>query len=198
MCRNIYKLFFTLSVMELLLWLIIAVAVIIVLAFIIYFNRFVVLENRIDNSLSQIDVQLKKRADLVPNLINTVKGYVKHEKEIMKDVTDARKSLLGAKTLPERAKAGAELQMALKSIFAIAENYPNLRANENFLQLQQELSSIEDKVAYSRQYYNDSILGYNNSVETFPGVFFAKTYGKKERQMLSIPVEERAVPKVSF
>jgi len=180
------------------LWILIALAAIIVLAFILYYNRFAILENRIDNSLSQIDVQLKKRADLVPNLLNSVKGYMKHEKSIIKEVTEARKALVGAKSLPDRAKAGAELQSALKSIFAIAENYPNLKANENFLQLQQELAAIEDKIAYSRQYYNDSILSFNNSVETFPGVFFAKLYGKKEREMLKIQAEERAVPKVEF
>ncbi len=184
--------------MALILWIILALIALIVIMFIFYFNRFVILENRIDNSLSQIDVQLKKRVDLVPNLINTVKGYAKHEKGIMKDVTDARKSLLSAKTLPARAKAGAELQNALRSIFAIAENYPQLRANENFLQLQQELSAIEDKIAYARQFYNDATLTYNNSVETFPGVSFAKLFGKKEREMIKIPSEERAVPKVSF
>lgn len=184
--------------MELFLWIIIAVLALIIIAFIYYYNRFVVLENRIDNSLSQIDVQLKKRADLVPNLLNTVKGYMKHEKGIMKEVTDARKAMLGAKDLPERAKAGADLQSALKSIFALAENYPNLKANENFIQLQQELSAIEERIAYSRQYYNDSILSYNNSVESFPGVLFANLYGKKERAFLAIKEEERAVPKVEF
>lgn len=184
--------------MELFLWIIIAIVAIIVIAFIYYYNRFVLLDNRIDNSLSQIDVQLKKRADLVPNLLNTVKGYMKHEKGIMKEVTDARKALMGAGDLPARAKAGADLQSALKSIFAIAENYPNLKANENFIQLQQELSAIEERIAYSRQYYNDSILSYNNSVESFPGVLFANLYGKKERQFLAIKEEERSVPKIDF
>ncbi|MBI2452140.1 LemA family protein [Candidatus Pacearchaeota archaeon] len=180
------------------IWLIIALAVIFIIMFIFYYNRFVVLENRIDNSLSQIDVQLKKRADLVPNLINSVKGYMKHEKTIMKDVTDARKALLSAKDIKRKVEAGAELQTALKSIFALAENYPNLKANENFLHLQEELSAIEDKIAYARQFYNDSILSYNNSVETFPGAFFAGLYSKKEKPMLKIPQEERAVPKVEF
>ena len=172
--------------------------IVIALAFIIYYNRFTILENRIDNSLSQIDVQLKKRADLVPNLLSSVKGYMKHEKSIIQDVNDARKALVGAKDIQGKVKAGAELQHALKSVFAIAENYPNLKANENFLQLQKELSAIEDKVAYSRQFYNDSVLSYNNSVETFPGAFFSKLYGKKEREMLKITSEERAVPKVEF
>lgn len=180
------------------IWIIVGVVALLLLIAVFYYNRFIYLENTIDNSLSQIDVQLKKRADLVPNLISTVKGYVKHEKEVMKDVTEARKHLVGARNLPDKMKAGAELQTALGSIFAIAENYPQLKANENFLQLQQELSAIEDKVAYARQHYNDSILSYNNSVETFPGVFFASIYGKKEREFLEIPAEERAVPKVSF
>ena len=166
--------------------------------FVYYYNKFVVLENRIDNSLSQIDVQLKKRADLVPNLMNSVKGYMKHEKSLVKEVTDARKALLSAKTIQEKAKAGAELQHALRSIFAIAENYPNLKANENFLQLQNELSAIEDRVAFARQHYNDSILSYNNTVESFPGVMFANIFSKKERQFLEIPKEERSVPKVEF
>ena len=184
--------------MAIFIWLIAIILIFVVLAFIIYYNRFTILENRIDNSLSQIDVQLKKRADLVPNLLSTVKGYAKHEKSIMEDVTSSRKALLGAKTIEGRAKAGAQLQTALKSIFALAENYPQLKANENFLHLQQELSAIEEKIAYSRQYYNDSIQSYNNSVETFPGVMFASLYGKKEKKMLQITAEERAVPKVSF
>lgn len=179
-------------------WIIGVIVGLILIMFIYYYNKFVVLGNRIDNSLSQIDVQLKKRADLVPNLINSVKGYVKHEKGAIKEVTDARKALVSATGLKERAKAGGELQHALKSLFAIAENYPNLKANENFLQLQQELSSIEDKISYARQYYNDSILSYNNSVERFPGMMFAKMYSKKEKSFLEIPKEERAVPKVDF
>jgi len=182
----------------LLTWVISAIIVLVVLAFIYYFNRFVVLGNRIDNSLSQIDVQLRKRADLVPNLVKTVQGYAKHEKGIMKEVTDARKAFMGAQGIEGKAKAGAQLQNALKSILAIAENYPQLRANENFLHLQQELSAIEDKVAYARQYYNDSILSYNNSVEKFPGILFAKIYGKAEKEFLKIPEEKKAVPEVEF
>ena len=179
-------------------WIIGIALALIVIIFIYYFNKLVVLSNRIDNSLSQIDVQLKKRADLVPNLLESVKGYASHEKKIMADVTNARKALLSAKTISSRVKAGAELETALKSIFAIAENYPQLRANENFLQLQNELSAIEDKIAYSRQFYNDSILSYNNTVEAFPGNLFAKVYNKKEKEFLQIPAEERAVPKVKF
>jgi len=178
--------------------ILIILVIIIALAFIFYYNRFVDLENRIDNSLGQIDVQLKKRADLVPNLMNAVKGFMKHEKSIMKDVTEARKAILGAKDIQDKIKAGNQLQQALKSIFAIAENYPDLKSNQNFLQLQNELAAIEDKIAYSRQYYNDSILSYNNAIERFPGVIFAKILGKKEREMLKIAQEERVVPKVDF
>lgn len=179
-------------------WILIGIVAVIVLMFVYYYNRFVILDNRIDNSLAQIDVQLKRRADLVPNLIETVKGYAKHEKSIMSEVSNARKALVGAGNIVDRVKAGAKLQNALMGLFAIAENYPQLKANENFLQLQQELAAIEDKVAYSRQFYNDSILVFNNSVEVFPGVIFAKIFGKKEKEMIKIAAEERAVPKVSF
>jgi len=181
-----------------LVWIIGVIVVIVAIMFVVYYNRFIVLGNRIDNSLSQIDVQLHKRADLVPNLVKTVKGYAKHEKGIMKDVTEARKAFLGAKDMKGKVKAGNMMQEALKSIFAIAENYPQLKANENFLHLQKELAAIEDKVAYSRQFYNDSILSYNNATRVFPGVIFAGIYGAKKKEYLKIPVEKKAVPKVDF
>jgi LemA protein len=181
-----------------LIWVLIVVVALVILMIIYYYNKFVVLGNRIDNSLSQIDVQLQKRADLVPNLVNTVQGYAKHEKKIMQAVTDARKAFLGASDIKGKMKAGSEMQNALKSIFAIAENYPQLRANENFLQLQTELAAIEDKVAYARQFYNDSILSYNNGVKVIPGKIFAGMFGFKEREYLQIPTEARAVPKVDF
>ncbi len=180
------------------LWILVGVVVLVILIIIYYYNKFIRLGNTISNSLSQIEVQLQKRADLVPNLISTVKGYAKHEKGIMTEVTNARKALLSAQGIQAKSKAGAELQNALKSIFAIAENYPQLRANENFLQLQQELSAIEDKVAYSRQYYNDAILSYNNAVKLFPGSFFASIFSKTEKDFLQITAEARAVPKVEF
>ncbi len=175
-----------------------ALVLLIALIFIYYYNKFVVQGNRIDNALSQIDVQLKRRADLIPNLIETVKGYAKHEKGIMADVTSARKALLSAKDLPARIKADNQLESALKSIFALAENYPQLRANENFLQLQSELSATEDKIAYSRQYYNDSILDFNNSIKVFPGKFFASLYKVHERPFIKITAQERENVKVKF
>lgn len=186
-----------------LLWLIILIAVIVVILLIIlgFYNRFIIFENRIANSLAQIDVQLKKRADLVPNLIETVKGYAKHEEKIMHEVSEARKALVGAigsKDLIKEIKAGDALQNALGRLFAVAENYPNLRANENFLHLQQELAAIEDKVAYSRQFYNDTVLAYNNACRTIPGAWFASLFGKKAGKFLEIPQAEREVPKVKF
>lgn len=184
--------------MAIITWVLIALVAVIVIMFITYFNKFVILGHRIDNSLAQIDVQLKKRTDLVPNLIEVVKGYVKHETAMIEKVTEARKALLSAKDITSKVKAGDKLQGALKSIFALAENYPNLKANENFLHLQQELSAIEDKVAYSRQFYNDSILDYNNSTQVFPGNIFANIFGKTKKEFLQITSAERAVPKVKF
>ena len=181
-----------------LIWALIGIIALIIVMIIYYFNRFAVLQNRIENSLAQIDVQLKKRADLVPNLLNSVKGYMKHEKSIITEVTNARKALVSAGNMQSKIKAGDKLQDALRSIFAIAEGYPNLKANENFLQLQNELSAIEDKVAYSRQFYNDSILDYNMLYTTFPGNMFAGLFRKKQNSYLQIKESERAVPKVSF
>jgi len=156
------------------------------------------LENRIDNSWAQIDVQLKRRADLIPNLIETVKGYMQHEREVLENVTKARSAIMTAKTPQENIDADNMLTGALKSLFAVAENYPNLKANENFLSLQDELTHTEDKISYSRQHYNDTVLKFNNTIETFPGNFFAKRMNKKTREMLQIPEASRELPKVSF
>jgi LemA protein len=182
--------------------IILAIAVVILLIWVGYYNRFVVLLNRIKNSLSQIDVQLKKRADLVPNLMESVKGYMKHEASIMKEVSDARKALVSANSsgdMNKRVKAGDSLQGALGRLFAVAENYPNLKANENFLQFQNELSAIEDKVAYARQAYNDSIMSFDNAVQTFPGNIFAgQRFKSQAGKYIEIPEQERTVPKVKF
>lgn len=180
------------------LWILIGIVALIVIIFFAYFNKFVILGNRIDNSLSQINVQLKRRTDLIPNLIETVKGFAKHEKAAIKAVTDARKALVSAEGIEKRVKADEKLEKALKTIFAIAEGYPDLKANTNFLELQRELSATEDKVAYARQYYNDSILTYNNLCKTFPGAFFAGLYGKKPREYLQITETEKRPIKVKF
>jgi len=164
-----------------------------------YYNRFVTLDNRINNSLAQIDVQLKKRADLIPSLIKVVKGYAKHESGIMEAVTKARAEMLKAGNIASKVKAGDKLQTTLGKIFAIAENYPNLKANENFLHLQQELAAIEDKVAYARQYYNDSITFYDNASQRFPGVLFFKLYGRQRgKEYLKIPEASREMPKIDL
>lgn len=168
------------------------------LIFFYFFNRFAVLGNRIDNSLSQINVQLKRRADLIPNLVESVKGYMKHEKAAIKAVTDARKALIGAKGVEQKVEANKQLESALKTIFAIAEGYPDLKANTNFIELQRELTATEDKIAYARQFYNDSILTYNNLCKTFPGVLFASMYGKRERQYLQIAESEKKKIDVKF
>jgi LemA protein len=166
--------------------------------FITYYNRFVRAANRIENAWAQIDVQLKRRTDLIPNLVETVKGYAKHEREVLENVTKARAAIMSAKSPQEAIDADNLLTGALKSLFAVSENYPQLKANTNFLQLQDELTHTENKVAFSRQFYNDSVLTYNNAIQSFPGNMFAGMYGRKSKLMLTIPEPERAVPKVSF
>ncbi len=179
-------------------WPVLIIAVFLIIFVAYYFNKIIILENVIKNSWAQIDVQLKKRADLVPNLIETVKGYAKHEKGIFKDVTKARKEMLNANTRKQKIKAGNHLADALKTIFAISEDYPKLRASENFALLQEELSGIESKIAYARQHYNDSILRFNNTIKTVPGLWFAKLMNKKEKPMLEIKEVERKPIKVKF
>lgn len=180
------------------IWILIAITVIVFFTFFLYYNRFVVLSNRIRNSLSQINVQLKRRADLIPNLIKTVKGFAKHETSAIKAVTDARKALLSAGNIESKIKADNQLESALKTIFAIAEGYPDLKANTNFLELQKELSTTEDRIAYARQFYNDSILSYNNMIQKLPGNFFARLYGREEKEYLKIAEAEKKVVKVDF
>jgi len=184
---------------EFFIGILIAVIIALVAVVVVYINRIVILGNRIDNSWSQIDVQLKKRADLVPNLVETVKGYAKHEKSVFEAVTNARSEWMKASTPREKAKAGNVLAGALKSVFAVAENYPQLKASENFQMLQEELSGIEGKIAYARQFYNDSILTYNNIVTTIPGMWFAALIGRTQKQSyLEIKETERQPVAVKF
>jgi len=178
--------------------LLVLIVVILILIFFGYYNKIIRLENRIDNSWAQIDVQLKRRADLIPNLMETVKGYMTHEKEVLENVTKARSALMNAKTPQENVDADNMLTGALKSLFAVAENYPDLKANQNFLNLQDELTNTENKVSYARQHFNDSVLTYNNIVETIPGKWFASMMNKKTREMLQIPEADKEVPKVKF
>ncbi len=162
-----------------------------------YYNKMVVLQNNVQNAFSQIDVQLKKRADLVPNLVETVKGYAKHEKSIFLQIAKVREEMLQAQGA-EKIRKGNELQKLIRSIFAIAENYPELKASENFKLLQEQLEGIENKIAAARQLYNDSVLEYNNLVKTFPGNIFASLFHKKQMNFIEIPEEERKLPQVKF
>ena len=135
---------------------------------------------------------------MIPNLIESVKGYAKHEKTIIKSVNEARKALVSAKGLEKKVQANQKLEGFLGRLFALAENYPDLKANTNFLELQRELSTTEDRIAYARQFYNDSILSYNNMVNQFPGNFFARLYGRKQKEYLKIAEAERKNVKVKF
>jgi LemA protein len=163
--------------------------------YISYNNRIVTLANRIEEAWAQIDVQLQKRYDLVPNLVETVKGYASHEREIFDNIAKARAGMVSG-SRQERVEADNMLNQALGRLFAVAEAYPDLKAQENFKLLQEQLEGIESKIAYARQYYNDSVLSFNNIVTTIPGVWFAGGRGKHE--FLEIPDEAREVPQVKF
>lgn len=180
----------------------IVVAIIFVVLFFVWmaYNSMTTLKLRVDEAWSQIDVQLKRRTDLIPNLVETVKGYAKHEESVFDKVTKARTDFLSAKTIPEKATADGELTKALKSIFAVAEAYPTLRASENFKQLQEEVSDTEDKVSYSRQFYNQTVMDYNVSLKVFPNVLIADKLGFKSSEFFGkdlSPTDKEPV-KVSF
>ncbi len=177
---------------------VIAVLVIAVFWFIGLYNKMVRSENRIDNSWAQIDVQLQRRGELIPNLMETVKGYMKHERETLESVTRARTAMMTANTPAGKMAGEGMLEQALGKLFAVAEAYPDLKANTNFLQLQDELSHTENKIAFSRQHYNDSVLDYNNLIEVFPNSLIAGMTSRKEKAMLEVPVETKALPKVQF
>ena len=162
------------------------------------YNKLVVLSKRCDNAWAQIDVQLKRRFDLIPNLVETVKGYAKHEKGIFENVTKARSAWQKAKTPAEKAKAENMLVGALKSLFAVAENYPQLKANENFADLQKQLEETENKIAYARQFYNDIVTEFNTTIQRIPYVFFASVLGFKEKELFEIEGEEKENVKVKF
>ena len=174
---------------------VLVLAVAVIGLYISYNNRIVTLANRIEEAWAQIDVQLQKRFDLVPNLVETVKGYASHEKEIFDNIAKARAGMVSG-SRQARVEADNMLTQALGRLFAVAEAYPDLKAQENFKLLQEQLEGIESKIAYARQYYNDSVLSFNNIVTTIPGVWFAG--GRKRHDFLEIPDEARAVPQVKF
>jgi LemA protein len=179
-------------------WILPGIIALIVLFLILVYNGLVKARNLVENSWSQIDVQLKKRADLIPNLVETVKGYAKHEKTVFKEVTEARAMMLKAQTVSQKAKANNMLSDALKSIFAVAEAYPKLEASANFKELQEELSDIEGKIAYARQFYNDSVLELNNSIQVFPNNVLASPLGFTKKDFFEATGEERKSVKVKF
>ena len=162
------------------------------------YNGLVSMKTGIEEAWSQIDVQVKRRADLIPNLIETVKGYAKHEKTVFSDVTKARSAMIGATTPQKMAQASDMLSGALGRLLAIAENYPQLKANENFTQLQKELSDTEDKVAYSRQYYNSTVMDYNVRIRVFPNNLIAAQLGFGQKEFFGATDEERKSVKVNF
>jgi LemA protein len=181
------------------LWILIIVVAIIVIWIIAAYNGLIILRNRIENAWSQIDVQLKRRYDLIPNLIETVKGYAKHEKTVFTEVTKARTALQKAKTLPQKSKASDMITSALKTLFAVSENYPDLKANQNFMMLQEELSGTETKIAYARQFYNDSVLKLNQRIQVFPTSIIAGMFNFREKDYFKTEAKaEREPVKVKF
>lgn len=181
------------------LWIILALAAVIILWFIGTYNGLIVRRNRVSESWSDIDVQLKRRYDLIPNLMESVKGYMKHERETLEKVTAARTVAMGAKTMSEHAKSENMITEALKSVFAVAENYPDLKASQNFLQLQDELSDTENKIQAARRFYNQNVLDFNTRQQTFPASIVAGAFGFTKRDFfeLSDPAAREAV-KVKF
>ena len=178
---------------------IIVVAVLLIFGFFIgNYNILVQLRNRVRDQWSQIDIQLKRRFDLVPNLVETVKGYTKHEKETLEGVVKARNAYQTATTPEEQMKADGELTKTLTKLFALAEAYPDLKANDNFMELQTELSNIEEKISTARQFYSDSVLNYNNRVQMFPSNIVASMFGFREEKYFEALSEERENVKVKF
>jgi LemA protein len=178
--------------------IIVAVLVLLLLFFVLQYNGLVRLRNQVENAWSQIDVQLRRRYDLIPNLVETVKGYAAHERETLEAVVQARNAAIAAPGPAEQAQAENILTGALRQLFALSESYPDLKANQNFLALQEELTSTEDRIAYARQYYNDSVLGYNNKLQTFPSNLVASAFSFTEREYFEAPGEAIDPVQVQF
>jgi len=178
--------------------IVLIIIAVIVLFVIVLYNSLIRLRNQVKNAWAQIDVQLKRRNDLIPNLVESVKGYMKHEKTVLEDVTKARSAILAAETVEAKGKASNVLSKTLKSLFAVSENYPQLKANENFMQLQEELSGTENKIAYSRQFYNDIVMTFNTKIQTFPDNIFAKMLNFSAEASFEATAEEKKNVKVQF
>lgn len=182
------------------LFMVLLVVVVLVAIFAIYtYNRLVRLRVRTQDAWASIDVQLKRRYDLIPNLVETVKGYAAHERETLERVVKARQAGIDAESIQEQAEAENMITGALRQLFALSEAYPNLKANENFARLQEELASTENKIAFSRQHYNDTVRRYNATLQTFPTNVVGRMFGFQERDFFEIDVaSEREAPEVSF
>src|SRR5215212_7335809 len=180
------------------LWIILALVAVLLVALVLLYNRLVRLRNRVDNAWAQVDVQLKRRYDLIPNLVETVKGYAAHERGTFEAVTNARARAQAAQGPAEQGAAEGMLSQALGRLFAVAEAYPELQADENFRQLQDELAQTENRIAVSRQVYNDTVLTYNTAIQTVPGVFFAGPFGFSRKEFFEVEGEAREAPRVSF
>ena len=178
--------------------IIIGVVVLIALYFMSTYNGLVKLRNMVKDQWSQIDVLLKRRADLIPNLVETVKGYTKHEKETLEAVINARNKAVSAQGVEEEMKANGELSGALSRLFALAESYPELKANENFMDLQNNLKETEDKISYARQFYNDAVLKYKNKLEVFPSNIVGSMFGFKPEPFFEATEKEKENPQVKF
>ncbi|NMA95845.1 MAG: LemA family protein [Clostridiales bacterium] len=180
------------------LWIILGVIVIIALYVIGVYNSLISMRNKVKNSWAQIDVQLKRRFDLIPNIVNTVKGYAEHEKETLERVVEARNKFTSASTPEDRMEANNELTRTLDRLMVVVERYPDLKANQGFIQLQGELSATEDKISFSRQFYNDIVMGYNTSIQRFPRNIVAGMFNFKEETFFEIDEASRQAPTVSF
>jgi LemA protein len=180
------------------LWIVLGVVALLVLIGIAIYNRLVRYRNQIDNAWSQIDVQLRRRYDLIPNLVNTVKGYAAHEKQTFENVTAARAAGIAAKTVGEQAQAENMITQALRQLMAVVEAYPDLKANENFLALQEELTGTEGRIAFARQFYNDQVLIFNNLVQQFPSAIVASIGGFKIREFFEIEEAATGPVQVQF
>jgi len=180
------------------LWILIGVVALLVVGLVLLYNNLVRLRNRVENAWAQVDVQLRCRYDLIPNLVETVKGYAEHERGTFEAVTEARTRAQAAGTVQEQAGAENILSQALGRLFAVAEAYPELQADENFRQLQDELAQTENKIAVSRQVYNDTVLTYNNAIQTFPGLLVAGPFGFAKRDFFEAEEAVREAPRVAF
>ena len=181
------------------MWIIIVVVLVLLAIYVIStYNGLVAARNKVHDQFSQIDVQLKRRFDLIPNLVETVKGYAKHESETLESVIAARNNYANAKTDVEKVAAANEMSKGVMNIMALAENYPDLKANTNFIDLQNQLKEVEDKISYARQFYNDSVLMYNNKIEMFPSNLVASIFGFKKETFFEADEKERENVKVKF